>query len=285
MLKGLRGKTFVLGVGAQKAGTTWLHNYLNSHHDVYMSPIKELHYFDILYRPDLCAALGGRFRRNLSIKLRNLKVGEPIAERPDIIDLVDRIRMDYQNDAYLDFFCSRAPESAKVVGEITPSYSLIGEAGFREIRELFRNSGISLKVVYLMRDPVERFYSALRMVEHFDQPLSADRSFFEYLSQPEFYERGLYHITMRNLRASFPSSDIFIGFYESLFDHAEIERLCTFLDIDYSVKANFASKLNESPNGTLTDDMRSAGRQRFSEVYEFCRKEFGEALPAAWNSR
>ena len=35
-----------LCIGAQKAGTTWLHAQLRSHPKVWLPPIKELHYFD-----------------------------------------------------------------------------------------------------------------------------------------------------------------------------------------------------------------------------------------------
>ncbi len=40
-----RGPDF-LGIGAQKAGTTWLHECLRRHPEVYLPPEKELHYFD-----------------------------------------------------------------------------------------------------------------------------------------------------------------------------------------------------------------------------------------------
>ncbi len=48
-----------LCVGAQKAGTTWLYQQLDSHPDFWMPPIKELHYFDELSkvqraRPPCC---------------------------------------------------------------------------------------------------------------------------------------------------------------------------------------------------------------------------------------
>lgn len=43
-----------LGIGAQKAGTTWLHTLLNSHPDVYMpTKRKEVHYFDWHYHKGL----------------------------------------------------------------------------------------------------------------------------------------------------------------------------------------------------------------------------------------
>ena len=35
-----------LGIGAQKAGTTWLHTNLRPHPQIWMPPIKELHYLD-----------------------------------------------------------------------------------------------------------------------------------------------------------------------------------------------------------------------------------------------
>ena len=34
-----------IGIGAQKAGTTWLHRNLQAHPQIYM-PRKEVHYFD-----------------------------------------------------------------------------------------------------------------------------------------------------------------------------------------------------------------------------------------------
>jgi hypothetical protein len=44
-----------LGIGAQKSGTTWLHDNLARHPQVWLPPVKEIHYFD---RPDL--SLGSR---------------------------------------------------------------------------------------------------------------------------------------------------------------------------------------------------------------------------------
>src|SRR5579864_5427870 len=43
-MDGLVMPTF-LGVGAMKCGTTWLFGQLGAHPDIYMPPLKELHYF------------------------------------------------------------------------------------------------------------------------------------------------------------------------------------------------------------------------------------------------
>jgi hypothetical protein len=42
-----------LGIGAQKAGTTWLFENLRHHPDLFLPPVKEVHYFDVDYRRPL----------------------------------------------------------------------------------------------------------------------------------------------------------------------------------------------------------------------------------------
>jgi len=38
-----------LGIGAQKAGTTWLYENLKQHPDLYFPPMKEVHFWDLFY--------------------------------------------------------------------------------------------------------------------------------------------------------------------------------------------------------------------------------------------
>jgi hypothetical protein len=42
-----RGPDFLV-IGAQRAGTTWLHQVLRRHPSLWLPPVKELHYFDKL---------------------------------------------------------------------------------------------------------------------------------------------------------------------------------------------------------------------------------------------
>jgi hypothetical protein len=41
----MAGPDFLI-LGAQRSGTTWLHKNLSAHPKLWMTPIKELHYFD-----------------------------------------------------------------------------------------------------------------------------------------------------------------------------------------------------------------------------------------------
>ncbi len=44
-----RGPDFLV-IGAQRAGTTWLHRVLRQHPALWLPPLKELHYFDSLHQ-------------------------------------------------------------------------------------------------------------------------------------------------------------------------------------------------------------------------------------------
>ena len=39
------GPHFIV-IGAQRSGTTWLHRVLSQHDKLWLTPVKELHYFD-----------------------------------------------------------------------------------------------------------------------------------------------------------------------------------------------------------------------------------------------
>ena len=47
--------TLLLCIGAQKAGTTWLADYLRDHPEVHLPPVKEVHFFDARFAPKWCA--------------------------------------------------------------------------------------------------------------------------------------------------------------------------------------------------------------------------------------
>jgi len=138
-------------VGAQKGGTGWLYEQLRSHPDFWMPPVKELHYFDRLWRsPQAARKPGGRInlarrRARDERDLRFLEVMETLAQNPDI-DL----------DRYADLFSSKGP---LLSGDITPGYSTLESEMIEQIIRRFPEA----KITFLARDPVERAWSHLSM--------------------------------------------------------------------------------------------------------------------------
>ena len=137
-----RNGTFVLGLGAQKAGSSWLYAQLNSRRDSDFGFLKEYHIHDARTLPE--AGFSNRRKRSL-IKPRTWR----------------RQRFIAQPKRYYDYFASllRRP-GIQLTGDITPSYSALSVGTLKDIKANFEQRQISLRPVFLMRDPIERIISS-----------------------------------------------------------------------------------------------------------------------------
>jgi hypothetical protein len=259
-------KTFVVGIGAQKAGTSWLHAYLADRGDIYL-PRKEIHFFDTRYGPD-----AERRRKRL------LDASSIQSKANTLRDL----KLMGDCNGYRAFFKSNVPDHIRVFGEITPSYSLIGAGGYNEIRELFRH----VRIIFIMRDPVERFYSHAQMSRNRRLARGLPQNdMASMMRDPAYIERSRYEITISNLEQVFPESEILYLFYERLFRPETIRDLCNFLGIEY-IPADFGRVVNSG--GPRNEDWTSADREvraLFKSTYRFCKKKFGAKFPKEWHLR
>jgi sulfotransferase family protein len=159
--------TAFICIGAQKAGTTWLYEVLRGHEEIGLPPIKEVHYFDNLFLNEKHYANRVRALTRASQKYLNKLLqtgidphfakGHALAEARRFQDLVDffAIRSD---DDYLRYLMKYAMGKS-AYGEITPSYALLPREGFSRIHQLIPN----VKIIYIMRDPVSRCWSQIKM--------------------------------------------------------------------------------------------------------------------------
>ena len=134
-------------IGAHKSGTTWLYQQLDSHPDFWMPPLKELHYLDQLSRVQHPAAPCCRDERDLQF----LESLNRLSAKADI---------DLEN--YGRLF---EPKGSLLSGDISPNYSTLSSNVVRQIVGYFPN----LKVIFLARDPAQRFWSHLSMEVHYRQ--------------------------------------------------------------------------------------------------------------------
>jgi hypothetical protein len=252
-------KRFVLGVGAQKAGTTWLHDYLYQRGDVFLPRRKEMHYFDAKYRPSFY----GRQKPNHLLDVDAGKDPESLKG----------------SNAYKEFFRKRVPRDIEFFGEITPSYAAIGEPGFQEIRSLFPN----LRVIFIMREPVDRFYSQVRMFrDKLAEKGKPPRDLEKLIDDPKFAERSTYEGTVTALDAVFRPEQIIYLFYETLFREESIRNLCEALGMHYQ-PADFQTVVNSGGKpSSIPSDIHERLLEKFQPTYAFCRSRFGADLPAQW---
>ncbi|MEM9852590.1 MAG: sulfotransferase domain-containing protein, partial [Pseudomonadota bacterium] len=197
----LKGRTYLLGIGAQKAGTTWLYEYLDAHPNIAMSPVKEMHFWG--YRG--CGPWEWpvtHFRKRLLARREaDAKSG---VERP-YGPLRERIHMQGDVKLYRRFFRRRVTHEP-VFGEITPAYAHLPAEEFAFINGHFAR----VKVVFLMRNPADRFWSQMRFSENVETLEALEDRVDRCLAQPKYYERGDYARTLAHITGVFRRDQLFI---------------------------------------------------------------------------
>jgi hypothetical protein len=216
--------------GAPKAGTTSLYHYLDQHPGIYMSAIKEPHFFAAEIRaencdPELRARMAGESRG-----LREFLAG-PMREKR-----FGGIVTDWQD--YLRLFANAA--GAGAVGEASVCYLWSPTAPARIAEKI-----PGARILVMLRDPVERAFSqylqglgngAIRWSfrEHIERNLR-HRGGILCVHYP-FLEFGLYSEQLARYIERF-GRNVWIGFYED-FKARPLEvcrDICRFLGVaDFS---------------------------------------------------
>jgi len=278
-------KTFLLGTGCQKGGTTWLHDYLRQSSQYVHGYRKEYHVFDGL---DLPTEKRHRTRvvRLATEALEAIRRNEPVDA-----GALHRASMYADTTMYFDYFAGLLGQAddARLATDMTPSYSMLSSGRLSMIRDAFAERGVRVATVFLLRDPVERLWSQLRMHERmFPGILAApsEQVLLENYHEPQYALRTRYDLTIRRLDAVFEPEDVHYAWYESLFREAEIRSICTLLGIDFHPPA-FERRVHASPKGTraLSEDTVRTVATHFREVYEFVSSRFPDVdLEALWPS-
>ena len=282
LLRRLEGRTMLIGAGAQKAGTSWLFLHLAGDPEVYASPIKELHFFDAWLGPRRLAVFDRRYREIAAQMRRPLsRLAAPRMSRA----VMERAEMSEDRMAYLGYFASRVHRERFLL-EFTPGYSLLDEKGWGQARSFLEGAGLAVRTVFLMRDPVERHFSALRMQQRKGRIADAGAAFRSSLGWRAYRAHGRYDRALTALWRTFGKDGVAVGFYEKVFAEPDrhLRALTDSLGLawrapDMTTRVNAA----DAPS-TLSAADRAAGVETFREVYDFVNAQFGAEKPASWSA-
>jgi hypothetical protein len=282
----IAGTTAVIGCGAQKSGTSWLFAYLAGLPEVTASRIKELHFFESWLEPQRFPDFNPWFVRALQSHLA--ADGQQALDKPVVRDLLDRVRAIDYPPGYLEHFRRLGADTRPLFLDITPSYALMSAESFRAIRTFLEAAGVHIKILFLMRDPVDRYFSALRMDERErnrqGETFSAAATFDRHLETPAYHERSRYDRTIARLLDVFPRQDVFFDFYETLFQEATIRRLTDFLGVEFR-QPDFRRYRNVSAvTAPLTEAQVARGVRTFAPVYTDIRRRFAGDVPDSWRA-
>lgn len=286
----MRKKVFILGVGAQKSGTTWLHSQLERCGNVDMGCTKEYHVFDVIYSENRPG-----FRRNLLESIAERIAQNAIGTEQNRY-LCKQLSFIDDPENYFDYFdYLHARDSAiEAVGDITPSYSMLDETAFSHIKRGLEDRGFVVKVVFLMRDPVERVWSMCRMhrrdracagsedgtgVAHRASETDELRKLYK---SPGSVLRTSYERTIDELEKVFPREHLYYEFFESLFHPRQFNAFGDFLGIDLECP-DLDFQANASPKTDLVDpELEEEIACFYAETYRRVRASFGARATRLW---
>lgn len=259
-------KVFLLGVGAQKGGTTWLANYLATSQGVASNGIKEYHVWDALHLP-LCR------KRLVSAE----------DSRRDFRSAVTHA-LQQAPAKYFDYFDEMLKaKGAHTTFDITPSYCGLGRDVYGTIIAGFAAKDIATRAIFLMRDPVERCWSSARNTGR-RKGGNTDVSEEQFIAHAQSAEAGMrtrYADTVRELEASFPASDLFFGLHEDMFEAENVLALSAFCGVTPR-PALAEERIFSSPKTRpLAEDAMRKVALHYRDVYDFAAARFPR-VTALW---
>lgn len=293
-------KDFILGVGCQKGATSWLRSNLNRHETCNFGFKKEYHVFDVLYNID------NKFKKkkNLIFYLGNkLKKGiENNSLKNEYLHVL--FLLDVKN--YFNYFNSLFLKNKNLTttGDITPAYSGLPVEAYKDIKENLEKRDFKVKVIFIMRDPVERIWSHARMrIKNYNSNRLDNTKFADIMpiinnldsknlenelvqllyKDIRFINRTNYKNTINNLEKIFNKDDIFYSLYENLFEKETLDRLKDFLGLK---NLNFKGQeiINRTPKSNkveLSDDLKKHIFNFYKDTYSLCDLRFN--AKSSWN--
>jgi len=282
--------TLLICVGATKAGTTWLYDHLARHDGCHLRSIKELHYFGCVetgrwdHQIRVHEQAEARLRRRLAraAPARRGLVARKLADVTDWLAVLRRRALDA--GAYLAYLAAGRGGRA-LVADITPAYALLPEARLRQM------AGIApdVRVLYLLRDPVARLWSQLRMDAARagggqDGAAAAEALMARVLDGADHpgMARSDYAGTIARLTAAVAPDRLMLAFYETLTTLPGLDRISRFLGIDRGTP-DFARRLHEGPAHPLPPALAQRARAVLRPQYDFVARLMPD-LPAAWRA-
>ncbi len=282
----MSGQTLIFSVGAAKSGTSWLQSFLRAHDDCYFRHQKELHYFSVLDK-------GGnpwhinRLAGILKDKRAQMAATPEAAQSPWLQGLTSDIEewlgiFDGKtpvDSAYLDYI-GYGRVDAKVVGDITPDYGHVSRKMLRHMASL----GDDVKFIYIMRDPVERMWSGLRMVLDRHGEAEMESRMMRFLSGEDegaaISQTYDYQGTLQKLLEVIPRENLYIEFYETMFTQGAMDRLCDFLGVSHA-PAPVDKVVHRGKRLTLPSVLKVEFLKKLEPQYSFVDKTLG-GVPLEW---
>jgi Sulfotransferase family len=276
--------TLLFGIGAAKAGTTWLYRYLAAHPQVRLPAVKELHYFDTSetgkFDRQIARMQKEKARRTGRLPTGDARLDQRLRREVRAYDRWLNVIADPSDAAYVRFLTEAAGD-ARVVGDITPAYATLSQA------TLTRMAGLApvTRFIFLMRDPLDRLWSNIRMAAARRSGALAETAaalLDKVVSGQDqtITARSNYAMTLARVDAALDPKSLFLGFYETLFQPETVDRICTFLGLAPH-PARPEARVLGGEDLPMTEAQRARALAWLAPQYDAVRQRM-DTLPQRW---
>lgn len=274
------GPTLALCIGAQKAGTTWLADYLRSHPFVHAPPIKEIHYFDARFLPKWCARYEQEMLDDFKVRAATQTLDTIAGPANGVLGaILLRLRMINSPGEYLRYM-AWGSGGKRVLLDATPDYSMLDERAFAAMKAVTAD----VRLIFLLRNPADRFWSSLTFNASHNPAFNVEDAFDRLIGREDFRLFADYGRTIAAVERVFSPGRLHTEFYEELFNAPAVSRICAFLGVPY-VPATFDVRLNASVSPpSISASRRLTAIRAYAQVYEAMERRFGNALPPSWQA-
>lgn len=285
----------LLCVGAAKAGTSWLYRVLHDHPDCKIRAVKEAHYwdtFDDVERASFLSSfetqLAGFHEARHAAKENGLgwKVRNMDRQIKDMSGLIAVLDGDRTGDvAYSEWLLEGVEDQHLLVADITPSYAVLDDALMERMAKLTSTS----KVLFLIRDPLARLWSHVRMQAKRNKNKKwtfeekANNILWRVIrkgQEAHIVARGNYQLIIERLRRFIPADRLMVAFTETMFTPAGMAKICEFLGIA-PVEFDAKTKVHEGAKAQIRSDLLPKAQAFLRDQYEWVAANVGP-LPQTW---
>jgi len=255
----------LIGAGAMKAGTTWLYRQLQPHPSIHFTPVKELNYFS--YRDGVGKQLdyaerNKKYQRALSRNMRKkaIKWYEGYAQPVEL------------DDAWYCSLFKGVPEEV-YCADFSNLYAVLSEESLAKITNVAEH----IRVIYTLRDPLERLWSQVKFHFKFvgDEDgvgRMSDAEFQKMINTPRFWSNAEYLLNYRKLINVFGKERVHLFYLEDfvVFPQGSLWNLEKFLDIPHVEYHSDSAekKINKTKELIMPDSWRLMAQEKLQPIYE-----------------
>lgn len=282
--------TYLFCLGATKAGTSWLYDHLAAHPECHFRSIKELHYFSMSTPAHFENAR--RSGQDEISRLKDQTEGAADAKAwrdrrlADLRDWQKVLRLGAVDLPAYTAFLNAGRGAARLVGDVTPAYALMSGDRLKSLSDV----GADVRLIYLIRDPLARLWSHVRMIAARLAPHSFASAAQDLMGRilagdmtgeaKGIVARGDYAAILPKLARSFDPGRLLVLFYEDMLTLPGIAKLSAFLGIAPG-PADLGRRVHEGQSLALAPVVAARARAFLQPQYAYVAAQFAD-LPLAW---